>query len=70
MIDSPRGQYLGKPVGDPPASEAEHFVRCATAVARSTVAILLRCWSTKLRCRTLRRIGRNDGAQQGELNAA
>jgi hypothetical protein len=24
----PRGKYIGKRVGDPPKSEAEHFIRC------------------------------------------
>jgi hypothetical protein len=24
----PRGKYLGKRLGNPPASEAEHFIRC------------------------------------------
>ena len=24
----PRGKYLGERVGDPPAGEAEHFLRC------------------------------------------
>ena len=28
MIDLPRGKYVGKRLGDLPASEAEHFVRC------------------------------------------
>jgi hypothetical protein len=25
-----RGKYIGKRVGDPPADEAEHFIKCAT----------------------------------------
>jgi hypothetical protein len=28
MIDVPRGKYLGERLGDVPASEAEHFIRC------------------------------------------
>jgi hypothetical protein len=28
MIDIPRGKYLGKPLGNPPKDEAEHFIRC------------------------------------------
>ena len=24
----PRGKYIGKRLGDPPADEAEHFIRC------------------------------------------
>jgi hypothetical protein len=24
----PRGRYIGKRLGDPPADEAEHFIRC------------------------------------------
>ena len=28
MVGLPRGRYLGKRLGDPPASEAEHFIRC------------------------------------------
>ena len=28
MIDIPRGKYLGKRLGAPPESEAEHFIRC------------------------------------------
>jgi uncharacterized protein (DUF3820 family) len=27
-IDIPRGKYLGERLGDVPASEAEHFIRC------------------------------------------
>jgi hypothetical protein len=28
MTDIPRGKYIGRRLGDPPASEAEHFIRC------------------------------------------
>jgi hypothetical protein len=28
MIDIPRGKHLGKPLGNLPKDEAEHFVRC------------------------------------------
>jgi hypothetical protein len=28
MTDIPRGTYIGKRIGDPPADEAEHFIRC------------------------------------------
>ena len=28
MIELPRGTYLGKRLGDPPVSEAGHFIRC------------------------------------------
>jgi hypothetical protein len=28
MTDIPRGKYMGRRLGDPPASEAEHFVQC------------------------------------------
>ena len=28
MTEIPRGKYRGKPVGTPPADEAEHFVKC------------------------------------------
>jgi hypothetical protein len=28
MIGIQRGKYLGKPLGDPPKDDAEHFVRC------------------------------------------
>jgi hypothetical protein len=28
MVSIPRGRYLGKRLGDPPANEAEHFIRC------------------------------------------
>lgn len=24
----PRGKYTGKPLGEPPADEAEHFIKC------------------------------------------
>ena len=27
-VGLPRGRYLGKWLGDPPANEAEHFIRC------------------------------------------
>jgi hypothetical protein len=27
MTDIPRGKYIGRRLGDPPASEAEHFIR-------------------------------------------
>jgi hypothetical protein len=33
VIDIPRGKYIGKPLGDPPASEAEHFIRCPPSMA-------------------------------------
>ena len=28
VIDVPRGKYVGKRLGKPPASEAEHFTGC------------------------------------------
>src|SRR5262249_933119 len=28
MIDVPCGKYIGRPVGDPPKSKAEHFIKC------------------------------------------
>jgi len=28
MTEIPRGKYRGKPVGNPPADEAERFVKC------------------------------------------
>jgi hypothetical protein len=28
IIDIPRGKYFGRPLGDPPKDEAEHFIRC------------------------------------------
>jgi hypothetical protein len=28
MTEIPRGKYRGKPVGTPPADEAQHFVKC------------------------------------------
>jgi len=28
MTDIPRGKYIGRRLGDPPESEAEHFIRC------------------------------------------
>lgn len=28
MTDIPRGKYIGVPVGEPPADEREHFIRC------------------------------------------
>ena len=27
-LDLPRGKYSGLRLGDPPASESEHFIRC------------------------------------------
>jgi hypothetical protein len=60
MIDIPRGQYLGKPLGDPPGGEAGHSSAAPAAADGSTAAILLRYSSTKGRCRTRRRINRND----------
>jgi hypothetical protein len=24
----PHGRYIGKPLGDPPKEEADHFIRC------------------------------------------
>jgi hypothetical protein len=28
MTDIPRGTYIGKRRGEPPADEAEHFIKC------------------------------------------
>ena len=28
MNEVPRGKYIGKPVGGPPADEADHFMKC------------------------------------------
>jgi hypothetical protein len=28
MIDIPRGKYIGERVGEPPAGDAEHFIKC------------------------------------------
>jgi hypothetical protein len=30
VIAIPRGKYIGKLLGNPPESEAEHFIRCPT----------------------------------------
>ena len=60
MTDIPRGKYIGRRLGDPPASEAEHFIRCPSAAAGSTAVISAKCSSMKGRCRTRRRINRND----------
>jgi hypothetical protein len=64
----PRGKYLGERVGGPPKDEAEHFASGARAVAGGLIAAtLLKCSSTKGRCRTRRRINRNTGAQSKAL---
>jgi hypothetical protein len=28
VTDVPRAKYIGKPLGDPPKEEADHFIRC------------------------------------------
>jgi hypothetical protein len=53
----PRGKIIGKQIGGPPLSEAEHFWKCQVT---STCAILVRCWNTTNRCRTRPAIGRSD----------
>jgi hypothetical protein len=60
MTRIPRGRYIGKLLGDPPESEAEHFIRCPACCGWSIAAILLKSSSTKGRYRIRRRIGRSD----------
>jgi hypothetical protein len=43
MIDVPRGEYIGKRVGDPPKDEAEHFTNARRAsVMKASARGLLR----------------------------
>jgi hypothetical protein len=56
----PRGKYLGERVGDPPAGEAEHFLRCPAFGGWIDCRDLGQVLSMKGRCRTRRRINRND----------
>jgi hypothetical protein len=58
--DIPRGRYKGERVGAPVTDEAEHFIRCPACGGGLIAANLLKCSSTKGRCRIRRRIGRND----------
>jgi hypothetical protein len=61
VIGIPRGKYLGKLLGDPPESEAEHFIRCPACGGWIDCRDLgLKCSSTKGRYRIRRRIDRND----------
>jgi hypothetical protein len=69
MTRIPRGRYIGKLLGDPPESEAEHFIRCPACCGWSIAAILLKSSSTKGRYRIRRRIGRNKGCQQSARHA-
>jgi hypothetical protein len=56
----PRGTYFGRPVGEPPRDEAEHYIRCPGCGGWIDCRDLGQCSSTKSRCHIPLRINRND----------
>ena len=61
MIGIRRGEYIGKALGEPPATRPSISFDARPAAAGSIAVISAKCSSTKARCHTRRRINHNDG---------